>query len=83
MKLNDWRKQQNWTLARLGLELGFVNSNPSSAAQRIERGAVKVDADLAERIRLLTNDAVRPQDLHEMRLEWLANQAPRETEAAQ
>jgi transcriptional regulator with XRE-family HTH domain len=83
VKLNDWRKQQNWTLARLGLELGFVNSNPSSAAQRIERGAVKVDADLAERIRLLTNDAVRPQDLHEMRLEWLANQAPRKTEAAQ
>lgn len=83
MKLNDWRKQQNWTLAKLGLELGFANSNPSSAAQRIERGAVKVDADLAERIRQLTNDAVRPQDLHEMRLEWLANQATRETEAAQ
>ena len=83
MKLHDWRKQQNWTLARLGLELGFGHSNPSSAAQRIERGAVKIDADLAERIRQLTQDAVRPQDLHEMRLEWLANQAPRESEAAQ
>ena len=83
MRLYDWRKQQNWTLARLGMELGFQTSNPSTSAQRIERGAVKVDADLAERIRLLTNDAVRPQDLHEMRLEWLANQAPRESEAAQ
>lgn len=76
MKLRDWRHSRNLSLAELGRMLGLGGVNPARAVQRIETGEQGFDADLAERIAIASQYAVRPQDLHETRLEWLRANKP-------
>lgn len=76
MKLKDWRIQQNLSLADFGRMLGIGGVNPGRTAQRIETGEQAFDADMAERVRKVTADAVRVEDLHQTRLQWLASNKP-------
>lgn len=71
MKLSDWRKQNKLTLLDVANRLGIGGKNPSRTVQRFEQGSRHIDADLAEAIAVMTGDAVRPEDHHEVRLEWL------------
>ncbi|MCB1424098.1 MAG: hypothetical protein KDJ69_16875 [Nitratireductor sp.] len=82
MKLDAWRQDMGWTLAQLGAALGFEGRNVGRAAQRVERGEVKADADVVAAIAEVTNGAVTAQDMHETRLDWLNARKARAPETA-
>ncbi|WP_428413076.1 hypothetical protein [Pararhizobium sp.] len=62
------------SLQALAQQLGLKAQSGGLKLSRIERGEVKIEADLAEKIRKLSDDAVLPQDHHDERLEFIEGQ---------
>lgn len=70
MKLTDWRKQNQKTLAETAGLIGLRGSNPARDLQRFETGERRPPALLVEQIALATGGEVTAQDMHETRLAW-------------
>jgi hypothetical protein len=66
-----WRKQKMLSLDQVGKDLGLPGVNVARTVQRIESGEALADADLINAIGVLTDGAVRADDMHASRLEWL------------
>lgn len=71
MLLKDWRRGRGWSLARLAEELALSGRSPSETVRRWETGESRPDADVVDRIGLLTDGVVTPNDMHEARLRHL------------
>jgi hypothetical protein len=74
MELKSWRIAENLTLGAAAARLGLAGG--ARSFQRIEQGATGVDADLEERIMVMTTGKVATPDLHATRLAWLRQNRP-------
>lgn len=83
MLLADWRKEQGWTLARLGEELGVSGKSPAETVRRWETGESRPDADIVARIEEVSEGKVTAADMHEVRLAWLKSRSDAPLEAAE
>jgi DNA-binding transcriptional regulator YdaS (Cro superfamily) len=70
MKLIDWRRHQQKTLAEAASLIGLSGSNPARDLQRFETGERRPSASVVEAIVAATQGAVTAQDMHECRLSW-------------
>lgn len=70
MKLIDWRRHQQKTLAEAATLIGLSGSNPARDLQRFETGERRPSASVVEAIVAATQGAVTAQDMHECRLSW-------------
>lgn len=76
MTLTDWRLSNCLGFADTARALGIDGVNPGGTLARIERGERRPDADMVERIVILTSGAVTPTDMHRVRLNWLRQHRP-------
>lgn len=76
MTLTDWRARNEFGFAETARALGIEGVNPGGTLARIERGERRPDADMVERITVLTGGEVTPGDMHRVRLEWLREHRP-------
>lgn len=77
MFLRDWRLSRDKTLRDLADELGIAGGvNPSRTVQRLETGEALADADMIERISIVTKGAVTAADMYAVRLAWLKEHKP-------
>ncbi|WP_196258592.1 helix-turn-helix domain-containing protein [Pelagibacterium limicola] len=70
MKLIDWRKERQLTLADMASMIGLSGSNPARDLQRFETGERRPPATVVQAIFDATNGEVTPQDMHDCRLGW-------------
>lgn len=70
MKLCDWRKLHQKTLAETAALIGLSGSNPARDLQRFETGERRPSASVVEQIFVATDGSVTAQDMHECRLDW-------------
>lgn len=56
--------------------LGISGVNPGGTLARIEAGSRQPDADMVERIAILTDKNVGAADMHAVRLAWLKKNRP-------
>ncbi len=68
MILEDFRTNEGLTYEALATLIGVSSARQ---AQKYAAGEAMPRAEIVERIRLVTNGAVSPNDLHETRIEWL------------
>ena len=78
--LKEWRIESGMTQAECAKALGLLGG--ARSFQRIEVGETGADADMVERIRLLTSGAVTPNDMHAIRLDWLKANRPEKFEGS-
>lgn len=71
MKLRDWRKKENLSLADCAKRFGLTCANPAAKLSRWECGVSRPDADAISNIEHVTGGAVTAQDMHETRLDYL------------
>lgn len=84
MRLVDWRLSRKLSAAEAARFFGIGGVNPGRTLARIEAGERQPDADMIERICLLTDGLVSPHDMHATRLDWLkANRPEKFIEAAE
>lgn len=76
MQMKAWRIERGWSVAETARALGILGINPGATLARIEAGSRQPDADMIERIRILTEGAVTPADMHDTRLAWLKTNRP-------
>lgn len=76
MKLSDWRKQHQKTLADIAGVVGISGANPGRSLQRYESGERIAPAIVVAAIEDATGGQVSAKDMHDVRLAWeRANQA--------
>ncbi len=76
MQLSTWRIDRGMALAETARALGLSGLNPGHTLKRIENGSRQPDADMIERIVMLTEGHVTPADMHAVRLTWLKANRP-------
>lgn len=76
MSLREWRLVRKLGLAETARALGISGVNPGGTLARIEVGSRQPDADMIERIVILTGGAVSADDMHSVRLGWLKTNRP-------
>lgn len=74
--LERYRHKVHSSKAAFGRALGYTKANPSRFFERIETGEVPADADIVERIAVVTEGAVTAADMHTIRLAWLRKNRP-------
>lgn len=78
--LKEWRINSGMTQAECAKALGLLGG--ARSFQRIEAGETGADADMVERICILTAGAVTPADMHAVRLNWLKANRPEKFEGS-
>jgi transcriptional regulator with XRE-family HTH domain len=73
MDIRSWRSQRELTLADCAGRLGLDSSR---TYHRYETGENRADADMVERIALMTDGSVAAEDMHQTRLAWLREHRP-------
>ena len=71
MDLRFWRHGRGLTLNHLAELLEIRGAHPGATLSRWEIGRARPDANVVERIEIVTEGAVRAQDMHATRLSWL------------
>jgi transcriptional regulator with XRE-family HTH domain len=74
MMLREWRLTKTRSQADCATALGLEGG--ARSYQRIEVGENNTDADMVERIAILTDGAVSAEDMHRVRLAWLRANRP-------
>jgi len=70
MKLSQWRKQHQKTLADVAGSVGISGANPGRSLQRYESGERVAPAIVIDAIEIATGGQVTAKDMHDVRLAW-------------
>ena len=76
MNLSAWRIDKGLGFAETARMLGIEGVNPGGTLARIERGERRPDADMIDRIEVMTGGVVTASDMHRIRLAWLREHRP-------
>jgi transcriptional regulator with XRE-family HTH domain len=76
MQLAEWRKEKNLSCSEIAKGLGLDGDRDGTSVWNWETGRSRPDADMIDKIRILTDDAVTAADMHECRLAWLRENRP-------
>lgn len=71
MKLADWRKREGLSCDEIARRLEIAAARGGSSVWNWETGRARADADIIDRIEILTNGEVSPLDMHRTRLDWI------------
>ncbi|MBB5703575.1 transcriptional regulator with XRE-family HTH domain [Ochrobactrum daejeonense] len=71
MKLADWRKREGLSCDDIARRLEITAVRGGSSVWNWETGRARADADIIDRIEILTKGEVSPLDMHRTRLDWL------------
>ncbi|ELT50247.1 helix-turn-helix domain-containing protein [Brucella intermedia] len=71
MKLADWRKREGLSCDEVARRLEIVAARGGSSVWNWETGRARADADIIDKIEILTDGEVSPLDMHRTRLDWL------------
>lgn len=76
MLLSEWRKFKNLSCAAIAAQIQLNGDVDASSVWNWETGRSRPDADIVQRISVLTGDEVTAADMHRIRLAWLRQHRP-------